>query len=396
MHALTLTLALLAPQQQWTVDRSAPADFAEISSAIASPLVADGDTLLIGHGDYASFTLTRDLQLIGQAGALYSAPVVSVRGAHDVTLAGLSAREFSASNVSGRLTLDECTVGWWVLEPNSGFLVRQGECRFEFCAEVVIRASSFHGSEGCYPELGTTRAGIAALGSSLALVDCELFGGNDDICSGHPTEGPKPALELQTCFATLSACSLRGGDDTQVGAAPGALVFESDLRIRGSSMHQVRGGSLLAGGFAPAIAGANSVATISGVTFDALTLPAWAGVPPVPEPYLRFAGSPTPGTSLPLEVFGTAGEALQVIRGDVPRLFLLFDDLDPLWFRRTSILGNTPIVSAGQDTPVGFTVPLPSGATRAGEITLYQAWLPQLGATGTAFLSTPAVLVERW
>jgi hypothetical protein len=396
MHALTLTLALLAPQQQWTVDNGAPADFTEIADAIASPQVADGDTLLVRHGSYASFSLTRDLEIIGQAGTLFSVPAVSVDGAHEVTIAGLSTRELTLSNITGRVTLDECAVGWWELEPNSGSLVWQGECRIEFCAEVVIRASTFRGSEGCYPDLGTTRAGISALGSSLALVDCELYGGNDDICSGHPTEGPKPALELQTCFATLSACSLRGGDDVQVGAAPAALAFESDLRIRGSSTHQVRGGSLLAGGFAPAIAGANSVATISGVTFDALTLPAWAAVPAVPDPYLRFAGSPSPGSSLHVEVFGAAGDAVQVISGDAPRLFFLFDDLDPLWFQRVSLLGKTSLTTAGQDTPVGFAIPLPPGSAGAGDVTVFQAWLPQLGSTGAAFLSTPAVIVERW
>ncbi|MCA8979754.1 MAG: hypothetical protein KDC14_06990 [Planctomycetes bacterium] len=396
MPNLALVLALVAPAAQWTVDTAVPADFDEIADAIASPLVADGDTLLVQPGDYASFTLTRDLRLIAPAGTEFTAPSVVVSGAHEVTIAGLSTPQLTLSNVTGRLTLDECVVGWWTLEPDTGVLVWQGECRVEFCNEVVIRDSRFHGSEGCYPELTTTRSGISALGSSLALVDCLLVGGLDDVCSGHPTEGSRPALDLDTCFATLSGCSLYGAADIMLGAAPAVLALDSDVRIRGSSAHVVRGGAQLSGGNAPAVDGSNSVATISGVTYDALPLPAWVTVPPVAEPYVRLAGSPAPGATIQVEVFGAAGESLQVIHGDVPRPFFLFDDLDPLWFRRVSILGKTPLVGAGQEVAVGFALPLPPGAANTGDVTVFQVWSPQLIATGSAFLSSPVVLVQRF
>ena len=86
MPNLALVLALVAPAAQWTVDTAVPADFDEIADAIASPLVADGDTLLVQPGDYASFTLTRDLRLIAPAGTEFTAPSVVVSEPADTSI----------------------------------------------------------------------------------------------------------------------------------------------------------------------------------------------------------------------------------------------------------------------------------------------------------------------
>ncbi len=66
MFMLLLACCATAALDTWTVDDNGPADFNQISTAVAS--VAAGDVLLVEPGTYDGFVLQKRLSILGRAG----------------------------------------------------------------------------------------------------------------------------------------------------------------------------------------------------------------------------------------------------------------------------------------------------------------------------------------
>ncbi len=393
MYALALCALLLAGPTTWTVDDDGPADFASISDAVSSPLVSDGDTLLVYHGSYPAFTLDRELRIVAAAGDIFLVEGCNVIGAPTFTIAGMRTENTLVIGVSGRGTFDDCQFGVLEVVPDWD-IVWQGSTEFKSCAELLVTRSVFHGAEGCYPDLTWTEPALVVSSSNLALVDCVLQGGADDLCNGHPTDGAKPALDTSNSFVTISGCSLYGGQGITGLGFPGAPAIEMSgvVRVRGSFHHVVRGGSGW-GGLAPPFAGSGT-ATISGVRYNPFQLPGWVTEPSPAEPYLLVTGDDTPGATKTIELYGPPGRGARVFWSDVPALQSLFAGLDPLWFDREQVQGGTYLVAVGQDHPATYSFPLPA-TPDPGDVRIYQAFLP--GGSGyVRFLTSPAQVLYRW
>jgi hypothetical protein len=392
MYVLALCFLLLPGSRTWVVDDDGPADFTTIGEAIASPRVGDGNTLLVHPGSYPAFTLDRELRIVAASGESFVVDACNVLGAPAFTIAGMRTQTTQVTGVPGRGVFDDCDFG--VLIATEYGLIWQGWTQFAGCAQILVTRASFNGSEGCYPEWGTTKPGLQVSSSNLALVDCGIYGGADDLCNGHPTDGAKPGLDISNSFATISGCTILGGQGISSLGFPGAPAIEmnGEMRIRGSACHHVRGGSGW-GGFAPPITG-SGVATISGVRYDTSGLPSWVDEPSPAEPYLRIVGDDTPGSTKTVELYGPPGRGARVLWGSAADLELLIPGLDPLWFDRSGVQGGTFVTAAGQDVPVSFPYPLPATAS-PGDTMVFQAFFPAYPGQGP-FLTSPGQIVIRW
>ena len=178
MQIFLLPVLLLAAQT-WTVDDDGPADFASISDAIASPSVAEGDVLLVSPGGYAGFVLDKALSIVSTADSTFLASSCVVQGVSDFRIAGLSTRELLVQDVTGRGVLDGIKVGWQFFDAASGELFYRGRAQILDCDEILLTRSELHGSDACYPDILENHAGLEVVGSTVAIVQCEIQGGNE-------------------------------------------------------------------------------------------------------------------------------------------------------------------------------------------------------------------------
>jgi len=390
MWYAALVLLVLAGQR-WTVGGSGASNFPTIQGAIDAPEVQPGDTLLVYPGSYGSFTLTKDLRIVARAQQSFAVLDVRVEQIAEFTIAGMNARSLVVQDVAGRGRLDQCSIGIQYVSPWNAILW-SGSSEFIDCAELVVTRSFFHGSDSCYPDLQSDTNAVLVRRSTVAFVDCQVFGGDDDACGNHPTFLGGPAVEAyEQSDLTLAGTSVKGGSHSSVLPGYPALFLDSSLaRIRGSaftSIEQGPGSSAVS-----AIDGAAATATLSGVTVSPTTLPAWVIVIAEPEPWIRVIGSDLPGSTKSIDLYGPASAQVAIGLSAAP--VLVPTPLGPLWIDPTSLLRFYRTLALGQETP--STQALPLGALGGGPGDAFDLQGLAVQPSLSSVLTNPAQVILRW
>jgi hypothetical protein len=390
MWCTALVLLVLAGQR-WTVGGSGPANFPTIQAAIDAPQVQSGDTLLVYPGYYGDFTLTKDLRIVARAQQSFAVLDVRVEQIAEFTIAGMNARSLVVQDVTGRGRLDQCSIGIQYVSPWNAFLW-SGSAEFIDCAELLVTRSFFHGSDSCYPNLSSDTNAVLVRRSTVAFVDCQVFGGDDDACGNHPTFLGGPAIEAhEQSDVTLAGTTVRGGSHSSVlPGYPALYLGASHARIRGSSFTSIAQGP--GSSATSAIEGAGATATLSGVTVSPPALPPWVMVIAEPEPWIRVIGSDLPGSTKSIELYGPA--AAQVAIGLSATPLLVPTPLGPLWIDRDSLLRFYRTLALGQATPSTQPLPLKVLEGAPGDAFDLQGLAVQPSLSNV--LTNPAQVILRW
>ncbi len=384
----------------WTVDDDAPAHFSSIQAAVSSASVVAGDILLVEPGVYGAVNVTKPLTVLGRAGSgeVHVNVLLQATGISTLTVSGLTLDEVDFAGVTARVFLDDCVIGGPSIHPPVG----PGTVTISQCADVhlsrcVIRA--------------TFDANAVTISNSYAtLVDCDVLGGpgSAGLSDGYPG-GDGVRIENATLLMTGGRIEggAEGGGQVDGPAGHGIRSTASTLILRGMSTSEITGG-FVDGAFGDTPG--TSVFMLSGgmVVWGGLSLPdgimnAGSGIvkhAAVPEPFLSFTGSDTPGSLRQVRLHGPLGASAIVVAScgpahlvtpayDLPIL------LDPNKFVIT--LGTT---SLGNDTPatiLAFFVPV--GAPFAGLELHLQAYFPTLTSVtqpGAGVLTNSVVAVGKF
>lgn len=402
---LSLAAAPAAAQATWTVDASGSGDFTSLASAVASPDVADGDTLLVEPGDYGSFVTGKALTIIGRAGG--PRPQVGdesrIEGAASATLAGLVLEELLCSQIPGRVAIEGCDIGHTGIPvigiTGDTFLV-------EDCAEVVVSNGVLRGKTGDPNHVESP--GVHVQGSRVALVHCTILGGKggDGDFLGFPGQ---PGVDIEDASVVVVAgCTIAGGDGgvgeftvCQAQAGAGIEIFDSTLWVFGDANDVIDGGHHCPQGEAFAIGGLDSQVTVSGVTLvepaigAGLAFSGTVEQPDPAQPFLFVGGDPTPGSVRRLNVHGPSGATALVFFSLQP-LFATPAKLSngPLWMDPGSALLMVPLLLGGQELPITLNLPLPRAPALAGVTAWVQGFVPEAG--GHYLATNPASIVLRF
>ena len=229
MRPWPLALALFslpASAELFTVDDDGPADFAGIADALASPLVQDGDTLLVEPGLYLGFdTAGRALTILGTGASPSDVSVRSVRildtpaGAR-VVVANLAPTSVTIGESVGRVVLQDLDAGPLVVRGSD---------------DVHAEGSTFDGGLDDTPALGL----VVEAGSTASFTRCVISGGAD-----------RRGAEVQVdAVVEFVGCRIVGGDGgaTDAGSDTGksgalGLFSAGDVTLRGP-LSSVRGGN---------------------------------------------------------------------------------------------------------------------------------------------------------
>ena len=416
MLALTLMAALLAPAQTWTVDDDGPADFAEITAAIAA--VPAGSTLLVEPGTYSGFDLTKRMTIVGRAGG--ERPHVaglSIVSAPTFTLAGLDFDVLTATQVVGRGRIDDCRFGY-VTDPATQYALSISDC-----AEVVLSRIAVLGSKA-YSQSDPFFGGSAlhVVTSNVTLVDCLLEGakGYDAAGGSLGDDGGLGGTGLRVnagSRVTAVAPKIFGGpegwgeglfgcQDGQSGA--GVDVVGSTVVLRGDPEHHVVQAGWVDGictnyeGFDLSVTGGTVV--IGGVGFDAGNVHVGAGgtllEPSAPEPYLTIGGTDAPGGQRDITLHGPAGAPCVLAVSLTPAHLTLGPFDDALWVGLSNFHLLVPLVTQGQQVPIVLTWPVPATtAALVGTSIELQPFFPGLPSTlqpGKSVAGNVAELIVRF
>lgn len=230
--ALALSLAA-APLRAdvFTVDDDGPADFAQLGAAVASPLVQDGDVLLVEPGTYLPFALQGKALAILGLGAAPEDVRIQFQLGTPMRLEDLPAgQELAVSRLlfDTGLTVSDC-LGTVVLSD----VGLGSELSISGCDDVRIEGSRGSG-------------GVRVTQSRLELTGSILSG--------------RPAIEVGPgSFARIAACTLTGRDGEDFDPFDGGSMQGEDgwagIEVRGEAVvsgdrtqHTVRGGD---GGVGP-------------------------------------------------------------------------------------------------------------------------------------------------
>ena len=394
MAGMLLALILSLPASVITVGPHG-ADFTTIADALVA--AQPGDVLLIASGDYGPFVTSKDVKLIGPAGGprprvsgtseIYSAP-------HFV-VAGLEFDALEVGAVHG--VLDDCVIGSWsgagsdptlrILDSPLLVVSRcsiqgldgMGGLGVEVIGTVDFIANDIHGGRGEGDITGPRYPGGAGVsigyGSDVRFADCTVIGGEGGY--GSPFSGD--------------------------GKAGDGVVMEDacNVLVRGIAANLFLGGPWLPGWGDP---GAGIVVedgwlVYSGVTLDTVEIvaPDLVAQAPVPEPFIRFDGTP-PLDDAQLSVHGPAG-ALALVLVSTTEQFKPFASLElPLWLPvGTSAI--VPLVTSGQETPIVLSGHAPPGLLPTGGVLLAQAAFLDVPSTlepGKSVVTNTAQLVPRF
>jgi len=413
MLTLALMAALLAPAQTWTVDDDGPADFAQITAAIAA--VPAGSTLLVEPGTYDGFDLTKRMTILGRAGG----PRPHVTGlsavsASSFTLAGLDFDAMHAAQVGGRGRVDDCSFGL-AADPGTRYALTLSDCAEIVLSRVVVEGSKAYSQTD--PSFGGSALQIAT--SNATLVDCGLSGAKGYDPSESGESGGAGGLALSVTAAsrvTVVAPHITGGpegwgtgffgcQDGQSGA--GLEVNGSTVVLRGDpSQHFVQAGWV--DGFCtnyegPDIWVVNGAVVVSGVDFDPDNVLVSNGTlveTSELEPYLTIGGTDEPGGHRDITLNGPAGAACLVAVSAVPAHVAVGGFDDALWVALSGPYLLVPLVTQGPGQPLVLTwpVPRPTGALVGLSIEM-QPFFPGLPSTlqpGKSVAGNVAELIVRF
>jgi hypothetical protein len=144
MIAIALAAAALAASTTWTVDDDGPADFTQISEAIAQ--AASGDLILVEPGEYGPFDLDKRLTILARAPEPHAVARPHVSGltrlvGEDFTIAGINFDGLRVVGVPGRGRIDDCHIGY------DGDAKQAYALDVDGCAQVVVSRSRALGSK---------------------------------------------------------------------------------------------------------------------------------------------------------------------------------------------------------------------------------------------------------
>ena len=365
--------------QVYTVNGSGPADFPGIAEAIASPLVTDGDTLLVSGGSYASFVLDKPLHILPVAGEGYGVDHLTVKNVPYFTLIGALVRGgLKVQDVQGASLIDRCRVSSLEITPDYAYSV--GRTQIINCDELLIQRGYFVGGDACYT-YGNSEADHAMeiVNSTVVLSNSNLSGGDEagfDCPVHYPTVGLGLYVRGGSNVMVVDSSIVAGVGGT--GGVPAVSVQQSDVVIRGNSNNSLQA---TAQGFAVVI-DATSTATVSGVTLIPPGLPAGVATPLPAEPFLRATGGETPGAPLAVDLFGPTGTPALVAFSMTTAQIQLPAFSELLWLYPSGIFHVQPLVQAGQEIPAGFSVPTPTDPAVTGFKVMIQALVDPVGGSG--------------
>lgn len=387
-----LLAASVGAQQTFTVDADGPADFAEITQAIASPLVADGDTLLVAPGLYSSFVLDKALDVLAYPGKSFWALSITVDGAQSFSLVGAGTYYLDVRHVPGGGLIDRCGVIGIEFDDGSGSIYYVGRTRIEDSVGILLQRSLFRGGDACYPN-GPSSAhdGVSIDDSVVVIADSTLTGGDPapDNCPQHYLTVGAGLNVLGQSDVLVTGCSLTAGALHTWGFGRSALeVAGSRVTVRGNSAHTLTA-------YAPYLAvalDANSTVRVSGVLLDPTGLPAGVLSPVPSEPFLWITGGEALGSVVTVNVFGPPGAAALLGIGFRGAPLYLPPTDDNLWLDPTGALVFLPMTTLGQEILTSFTFSLPMAPSLVGRGLVFQTWVNSPWSSGP-WLTNPAELV---
>lgn len=336
LHAATLLFAVVSfscavvGQSTWTVDSSAPADFAEISDAVLA--AADGDTILVRSGNYDRFEVIGKGLCIEAEGSVTIASSIGVTpfvrianttASQTVTLrnvlivagtAGLQDIAFMVADCDGPVLLQDVRLSTFYsghpLDVRNCASLTLSRCQLQssttfhgvlggvlvgpavYHAAAVrssrlwIYDSSFEGGYGGGSFLFGGQVQPASVGGiALALHGSELFASNSTFVGGSTSNNP------------VSVCALGADGSAGILMAPWSGV-PSTGRLIGC---QATGGT----------AGLGSCGNGNGTPGLGIDAPAGAvTLLPGPAPTASIERVARPGETATLEIIGQAGDGV--------------------------------------------------------------------------------------
>lgn len=238
--AVALVGTLAQAQRTWIVDAAngAGTDFTDLPPALAA--AADGDTILIRTGIYATGKTTKGLRLIGRGtpvlrslepdGGLHlrDLPTGSSFVMQGLRLERLArdprtrptASMLQFENCRGRIHLADLRI----TDEYSGF----DAVYMWHCAAVTML--------GC-----TLQPGVTAWNTRLSSTGCSIRGADQD--PNWPTKGPTNAASVGNSLIEFNQCHVTGGSMGSSGPLLYAVVaYASTLVVRGDASARIEGG----------------------------------------------------------------------------------------------------------------------------------------------------------
>jgi hypothetical protein len=414
MLALILAMLLVPAANTWTVDDDGPADFAQITAAIAA--VPPGGTLLVEPGTYDGFDLTKRMTIVGRAGgARPHVTGLSNVSATTFTLAGLDFDMLTVTQVASRGRIDDCRFGY-VNDPGTSYALSVSDC-----AEVVLSRLQVKGSKAysqSHPSFGGSALQIST--SNVTLVDCALEGAKGYDATDFGLGGGAGGQGLTVSGAsrvTIVAPNIEGGPEgwglglfgCQDGpSGAGLAVIGSTVVLRGTPpYHKVVAGwvdGLCTNYEGPDISVTAGQVVIGGVWFDHGNVQVSGGgtlvEPPELEPFLTIGGTDAPGGHRDITLHGPAGASCLLAVSTSPAHATLGPFDDKLWVGLSGFYLLLPLVTQGREQPIvlSWTIPRSTAALVGLSIEL-QPFFPGLPSTlvpGKSVAGNVAELIVRF
>lgn len=370
LACLFACFAPLASAQTFTVGPGGT--FAEITDALASPLVTDGATLEIEFGTYQSFELTKDLTLVAEYARV---PSIHVNGVDRFELHGFLASRLRIEDVAQEGLVSDChiaTLGYFFGQ-SAVWPSTNSNTEIENATNLLVQRSTLMGLPGCYPD-GSEFPGhaVAVTGSTVTIVDSHIEGGPnfDDfaLCSSKFPVARYGLQALGGSVVDVVATDLIGTSIDPSTGLPGIRAVQSMVEVRGTASNSVSGGPTLA-----VDADVNSTVSISGAALVPSTLPPQTILVSPTLPFLVVEGDVTPGGALELRHHAAVGTA--VVTGFSPKPMAaptpLFDG--QLWVDFGALGGLFTLAGAGNDTPVILNPTMPANPALLGQTFVAQS-----------------------
>jgi len=397
---LVLLRGAAAAQSLITVDDSGGADFTSIADALAA--AAPGDRILVQAGDYAAFTLDKNVVVVGEGSG--EIPQVSglvlVTTTSGATVVNLQLQRLHVQGAAGTLLFDMVIVRDEQLSGCPTTLVEASE-------RVAFQRSSLNGAAGsatCASE------GLVARSSYVLLADCTVEGGRgaSDPLAGQ--DGRPGVLSEDGAVVDAVHCIVRGGDGgkgTQPGSTGGdggpalRVTSGTQMRVITHDDHNLFGGLGGAGGVG-GVPGSVAPYTVDGA--GTLLSSGATYVPPTFDPALDLAfvtpelafmrvvdGDQIQPTRI-IKLYGVPGESQMVLGSLVPAAFTVPGLVDGLvWLDPGTAFFFVPATTLGLKAPVNFSFVLPVNPALAGLGATFQAFSETGGAP--PWRATPPVWI---